>query len=736
MRKLITIFVLFTATVFAAVPFQKTNDVIRFGSGTGSVDPIEFFFNVGDGVSNPKLLVDKTEKKVTVSTDLNVDGNALTLGDGTATAKQINIARGGSNPYLKWDETASSWVFSNDGSLEKKIGSGTGAGTGVNFLSNPSFEDPGTPVLDWTCVGATVTQETHTNGREGNDKFLRINASASGQYCESNLFTVSSDVNGQCIAEFKYNQGDNAFNYQILDNLSVVKSEGSVSDLTSFLKAPAITFDCADGDQFKLRLTSTAAGILDADEAKAGTGELQAIGKQPHFVGSIQWVPTPACHWTFVTSATYADFPADLECDDNPRVLTGDIQDSGAGQLLQFTLPNVKKGHYKIFLIGSIYKDNTNSGGSLYRMTDGTNNSSASTVFANGAQSTAPLAAYEFDYGADTGPVTFKLQAASSLASTAAVYGIETDTKFSVYYYPSSNETQEAWTPEQADFYVDVSIGGVNYTYVNTLGTEREVNSTGFDMVINEGSAKIPCDGVNPPVGLNCGAQAESVGVVFNAPRAGFYKACASFHSGSAAAVNHRLVETPTNAQTILQVGKESSGVAALAPFSSKICGRFYFGSIGEKAIRLFYDSTSGGTLYADRDPNTFGRDINITVEMVGHNVSRPIIQNMVDTSVGSGVRVEACSVNNNGTATVDSATGLCESWVQSVARGVAGQVTITPIGGIFPNGVVCQCNINDVDSRICSFTSGFSTPIVVRTNTIAGAGEDRDFNISCKGKR
>ena len=117
----------------------------------------------------------------------------------------------------------------------------------------------------------------------------------------------------------------------------------------------------------------------------------------------------------------------------------------------------------------------------------------------------------------------------------------------------------------------------------------------------------------------------------------------------------------------------------------------------------------------------------------------------MVDTSVGSGARVESCKINNNGTATIDSTSGMCESWVTSVTRTALGVVDIdTDKYSKTPN---CEVEIlydnttGVANPRFGHFIESLSTSSLLKVYTgynsgAAGTRSDTDFIIKCTGAR
>ena len=269
---------LWTQIVFAAgVPQKFPTDTLQIGKPSSSANK-DLIFDTNLGASNPKVRANPTNGKFELNKPLDVTGaigatgdisatgtgsigGNLTIGTGAAADKSITVNRGGSNPFLKWSETALSWIFSNDGTLEKKLGTGGGgASTGVNVLTNDSFEDfVSGSLLGWSNVGGTLTQETYTNGAENDTKYFQFVATGAGQYFESALITVPTNFNGGgCQVDFKkLNIATNdLFKVEALNSSNGVLASGNVK-VSSWVKFPTLRFLCpAAGATFRIRVTS------------------------------------------------------------------------------------------------------------------------------------------------------------------------------------------------------------------------------------------------------------------------------------------------------------------------------------------------------------------------------------------------------------------------------------------------------------------------------------------------
>ncbi len=605
----------------------------------------------------------------------------LTVGENATSDFTILHKDGG---YLKKEGSQGNWFFSDNGTVEKKFGTGSGSGsTGVNFLLNSGFEDAGTPLLNWTNSGGTLTQETHTNGREGNLKFARFVATVAGQYFESDAITISDDVNGGCMADFKYNQGDNAFDYKVLkspyaDPADVISS-GTVSDLTEFIKVPTIVFPCAGGDLLKLRVVSTGAGTIDADEAYSGSNkgfvDGQGLSIRSAKISSAGVVTDEhGGDWISGSCVNSGTAGSNLTCTlSNPTLSPMNCAISNTSPAYNGNIVNVITTNTDLFYTG---------------WSDATSSPKASTVVCHLSELDVP--------------------------------------------------TQEAYSPEQADFFIDVNIGGAAVS-APVAASPKEIVNAGLDMVLNKGSAKIPCSTTNVSSGLTCSSGSESLGVVFTAPVAGGYKICMNVpkDNSPSSSAGFRMVETLDGSQSVIHTSTNMASILA-ANGNINFCGLFNFSAVGEKVIRLFLENDVAFNLRLDRTAAAYERDMNITVELVSHNVSRPIIQNMVSTGVGSGVKTESCTILNTGSVSAENDSGLCSSWIDILTLRSTGSVRIQFLTGTFSSKPVCDIVAYTNTDVAWNISSGFTydnNEITIDTYK-DGSLANHGFNITCKGAR
>lgn len=656
-------------------------------------------------------------------------GVMLEKGDGTKALLRANFADG------KFEQS-----FDNGASFSGIGGGGAGTG-GENILKNADMES-GT--AEWTTSGGTLTSETYTNSTDVNKKYLKYIASGVGQSVLQTVTLFPDNISGGCMADMKYLQGDTAFDYEVIEDIAgtpLVLATGSVSDLTSWLKAPTHTFDCpAGGISLTFRIISIAAGTIDFDDAYLGSNKnIAPVGKNPHLVGSIEFGSD--CNFARANAAV-GIFPDDATC---TTTVNGAIETLGA-TTLGLNVPTLKKGHYVIEMSG--YIDYRNSGSV-------TTIASSAGYFKDGVQAapyqrlrlgsnvvTSTLAGHiatvrsEFDVSTDETNVELKMvHGGAVIANLIIQQGI-----MSLYYYPTDSETQEAFTPEQANFAakgVNVVINGGTGSHISTVFIGAQFAS--WTIAENTGiAAGIICSDGSVG-GTTCSTGTEMSGVSWNQPNAGKVEICSeltndSTTAGAIRSFRHAIVDpvlplVPLDVSTV-----EASNGAGTTPASQRAFARFCslhdIDSVGVKGVMLQGKSSSGNFNIIG------GHGFRITVRPVSHNGSRPETQNMVDTSVGGGLRTESCRVANTGTATLDPSVGMCESWMSSVNRSSLGIVDGVVKTGIFRNNPICVVTGEPTTTNMSNLTlSPTSFKVSSRVGSTA-AFLDSNFVITCTGAR
>jgi hypothetical protein len=321
---------------------------------------------------------------------------------------------------------------------------------------------------------------------------------------------------------------------------------------------------------------------------------------------------------------------------------------------------------------------------------------------------------------------------------------------------------------------VDANISGAN----PSLGTAAVTSYTGITngsltLTNNSGTgniaAQIGCSSTNSPSGTTCSSGDESVSVAFT-PLGTFpqdVRVCASFSwsgttgssAGNFVAPTFQLVETATNAQTVIQEGKARENTNLIAPTAAAltgnipftVCGTFTFAAPGQRMIRLMYEQNISGTpgaslVLADASANDGQRDVNFVAFPLSYNTPAPILVGGVTSgNTTGGERVERVAASgaspptNCGSdpCTIESSTIS----TVAVARSTTGTYTVTWPSGTFSSKPSCNCSANSVGvaglRTDCVSISTSATAVSVNTyREDTGVLADTYFQMTCQGPR
>ena len=679
-----------------------------------------------------------------------ITDNTLILGDqNPATNKQLKMGTG----QLKWDGAASKLTFTNDGSNFKNIGSGSGGSAGFSLLSddNADFES-GTAL--WTASGGSFT--AISSGQAFGAQSGRFNASAASQTLSSASKTIVDGLkgkNGVGIAYIKTAATD--YKLQVYDGTNVL-AERVIAASTTY-DPVAVNFIFPSSGSVRLRVISQSdAADLDLDNAYLGEATNLYEIAQATLVTSAYFAPTAGCNWSR-TSTSFGAFGATAACP-GPTI----EYSSGVGSpqttdtdLPEVTVNNLPPGNYVAVFehalypstmgdtVGVLVSDGTTDSGRASKYTGSTNESSSAHVSGTFTYTVA-------------GNRTFKVYGAAATGASAVTIPNDTagnsinSLQFKLYRYPSASEI--ALKPDAAAWHVDANIGGSNFSLgTTTQASYVEMTDPGMDLVNNAGGvvAQIACSGTNPSTGLTCGAGDESNGIAFSVPRAGKVLACASFShyiQGANGGVAFQIVETPNNAQTILQEGKTrlQNNTADTGDQIStlRLCGTFSFASAGQKTLRVMYEqSLSAATnneVLADRDSGTGQRDIHWEVYPIDQVMPMPVIANsVVSKRAGVTSTLDARLALSGASCTITSQSG----GLSAANRTGAGRCQLTIEAGVFSAAPTCVVSADSPGASAFAFVAGDSA--LSATNVHVGVSDaatpsaaDEPFAIHCFGPK
>lgn len=165
--------------------------------------------------------------------------------------------------------------------------------------------------------------------------------------------------------------------------------------------------------------------------------------------------------------------------------------------------------------------------------------------------------------------------------------------------------------------------------------------------------------------------------------------------------------------------------------------------------VRVFGETNTEISFYHQNNASGGGSIdgiINFECEKTGADFKMPIeqpiivgqVRNSAAESNQRSVAVESCQINNTGAATVDTDSGLCESWIDSVTRTSAGAVTVNYKAGTFskkPNCVVSGYGTNAANCFVGAFTAPTVNGInILCENSTTSGDADLWFWLVCQG--
>lgn len=437
MKNLMTYFTLIfffvTTTALAAV---ITDDKVELGKPSSTADKQVVF----SGPTKKKL----THKNATNT--LEYDGNNLTVGDGANSSKVLKFNKGASSPEIRYNSSTSKLEFSNDASVYKAIGSGSGAGSGINLLDNSGFEDG--VAVSWTSSGTSLVEANTGSNLLYELKSATWTPNATGHYFESTAVTVPNILKfGQsCMAKIAYQGGDANAYLTVMDGSSVElipAAARATLNSSSGVKDAKLYFTCPSSGSIKLRVQSTGAMAIAAfDQGHLGQADF-GISKQAAALGGIRYVGTAGCSWT-TTSTTYVNHSVNASCP-TPSA-TGQVQ-APPTKVPGIRIPIASKGTYYFIATGRIQKGGGVDGAAYYRFSDGVNFSGSTGMRNNTSFSGGGVVVGSVILPTDTTNWDVQIQGAidgaggtSTLIEVVAGSPL-TDFVIDVYYYPSGTDT-------------------------------------------------------------------------------------------------------------------------------------------------------------------------------------------------------------------------------------------------------------------------------------------------------
>ena len=686
-RFIILIFLLLSIPLaWAVIDWEIPNNKMVFGDGAATIDKI-FEANVGDGASNPKLTVNNTTKDFTLSAQLSVKGDII-VGTSAAADQKMIFDIGGSNPFLKWDNAQGALVFSNDGTISKKIGSGGGGAGGQNFfLDNPDAE---ASTNNWTNTGGGTFVTFSTNPINGDNSF-RWDAAAQSDVLRTDQVIIPEKFKGQsCQIEFTYTGG------------------------TSDLVKPQVV----DSGNIKLDSAVFQNEVDNSDFLQAQTGIV---------VRSIYFICPLAGTVAFEFNQTEVGDPAEMDLDDvfigelkglSTTILKTPEQITFHGDLGHGSTDN-KIGRYDLYDI-----DDAQSFISATGVTDSTGKGAITftSSVANGTVITINVGG-EYKISASksfTTAINIGLSRNSNQLTTT-IASIDNDDRLTNTFNAGTSDT------EAINWAGILKKDDVIRMHTSGVGVGPNPSIAVFNIVFTGSDTTVQIFNSIPKIAENINEFSAFID-----------------NNGASGLVLRENVDWISANCTRTGVG--AIDCTYISPFTVNALNCVAVAqTTGSEHAFVVSSSNTGFTVETENTTNGTNSDIDFHIVCQKNQADfktatvQPVIVGQVTNSFASGghnIRIESCKILNSGTPIIDTGSGLCEGWIDSLTDLAVGRTTLNIKSGIFSSEPVCVATANVASSRLAMVESTITSAVIIRTSTDASALIDANFSVSCIGER
>lgn len=630
-----------------------------------------------------------------------------------------------------------------------------------NLLPNPGFENRS---AGWTASGGTVATTNSTASNGMGSLGYEWDSSAASQTLVSNVVTIPAGLhgrNGLAYCHVRVPSGSATHTITVDDGTNNIIAPTTIVSSSGFSRQP-VNFIFPSSGSIRVKLTSVASNepSIYVDDCYIGDAINLNSVSQATIYGTMTQAGSTSCLYTQNTSTGSNNWVALSTAGScaSSWTATGGVTAPAATDYKP-TMNNMPPGEYEVTVVGLIGV--TASQFCNFRINDGTSTfpmGSFAGYTASGGLTSVITGRVAYSNSANR---TFTIEAADTVSGACGIYNDQAglSLQWIIKRFPTSSEI--AVRSENAWWKVDANISGAN----PSLGSANVTSYTGIEngsltLTNNSGTgnvaAQIGCSSTNAPTGTTCSVGNESVSVAFT-PLGSFPQdvlACVSFgmsvQAAPAGAIEDtfQIVETATNAQTIIQEGKtkvqsgfdNSSGSFVLSS-PHRLCGNFTFTSGGQKMLRLMYETRVSGTIgshvvLGDQAAAQGQRDIHWEVYPL--NVARPATTYAGSvTSNSSGLeRVERAYISNSGTPTITSQSG---SWITGLTDNGTGDVTLNIASGIFSSAPTCVGMVIRPlanGAQIQHYAVPNSSAVRIYTMGSTGTATDFDFQVICMGPR
>jgi len=632
--------------------------------------------------------------------------------------------------------------------------------TASSIIENAGFENG---KAAWTASAGSFTI-TSTAANVGKGLFgASFDAGAASQTLSSDAVAIPAGLYGRNgYAKILAKTAATDYKLQVTDGTNVL-SEVTIPASSTFIAVSTNFIYPSSGNIVARIISASDAAAIYFDDVFLGDALNLTNVSQASFVGSSYFAATGTS--VSRNSATIGSF---TEAAGWPGP-TIESQKIGQWQTTDTDLPkqtinNLPSGIYLVTFAAK-YVMNASAVGSLAITDDGGTTLRGNISFSElTTQEDASTLVGWFEYET-AGDRTFEIVGAATSGSlflygTAIGYPKQ---GFTIYRFPL--DSQIAVTSETQNWFVDAQVKGAAINLgTSTVASWTEMTNSGLSLETfdrNTIPVGIACSSTNQSTVGNttCSAGNESNGITFNVQKTGNVLVCVSFmhknftqDSTDILTTYFQVVETPSNAQTILQELKNFTGDhkqqytgvdSTTWPHSS--CGIAKFDSIGQKTLRLMYrqetTDTPNESLIDSRDTSNIG--IHWTVIPLNQNFPMPNIVNSVETPTAGGERIvtgrfyaaagctsSPCAITNqNGglTSFTRTGTGTYRANFATAFSGVPVCNVTAANGPAVPDDIYAHASEGDTTTTYFQFVTRRAT---------TGSATDANFNVTCIGPK
>lgn len=603
---------------------------------------------------------------------------------------------------------------------------GSGAGSGIELLTDPGFETGSFTASGFTVTGGTdaiVSSGAHLMFGKYSASYV---ASGSSQIFESPAIAIQGLSGATCQATLYYlyagTNGD--YTLQVVDGGANVLGSQSLTANAVAGSPVNFTFPCGSLTtstlQFQVVSNVGSPSTIYVDNLHLGSVSTQQVSQTTVF-GQVLSPLNASCDFA-QGGAGYSNFGAQAGCP--AYTVTGSVTAPGT-QIPAIVIPSLPPATYEFRFQGST-APNAASSVCTFRLTDGTNNSpdfgfsvlAASGSFTAGG---SPVGAFTWVQTYTTAQTNLTVQLQGNLLSgsgTCALRGDDAAWSITIVKLPSvaqtaigPDQTAASWTGYQnvstgwstsSNTFVDPSAGtGITLT---------QLTNTNFGTVSNAGSS-LP-------------------GLLVTFPKTGKFEICAypTHVAGGSETSTSRLVD---GSATIINPGVSQSISGANAATLS-VCGTYQVVSVGSATIKLQLATNASSVSYASVAASPMA--IFWSIKQLDAGQPAPLLTGNVTSASNGSERIERVTVastcNSSPCTMTDNTPGI-----SSVTRIATGEYSINFSAGNFSGLPTCAPIVNGGGS----FT--IRGPITTRTTSAftlqvenSGADADGSFGVICMG--